>query len=280
VPRCAGKRASPTLPRMDVAGKTAIVTGASRGIGKQVAIELGRLGANVVVAARTVDPHRRLPGTIGETVDAVQTAGGSALAVRTDLADVHDVDALVAAAVDEFGGVDVLVNNAADTGAGPNSILALDRDDWLRQFDTNLHAPLSLIKAVVPVMQTRGGGVIVDMTSGAGDLFPLPPASSEGATVFPERIAYAATKAALNRLGNAIAPELRALGIAIVSVDPGFTRTELVDLMGERGLVDPNAAVPMEVPVKTVLHLITSEDGMAYTGQVLRADAFVREHSL
>jgi NAD(P)-dependent dehydrogenase (short-subunit alcohol dehydrogenase family) len=265
---------------VDVKDKTAIVTGASRGIGKQVAIELGRLGANVVVAARTVDAHRRLPGTIGETVDAVEAAGGAALAVRTDLSDVGDIGALVAAAIDRFGGVDVLVNNAADTAAGANSILALEREDWLRQFDTNVHAPLSLIKAVVPVMQSRGGGVIVDMTSGAGDLVPVPPASSTRPAGFPERIAYAATKATLNRLGNAIAPELRTLGIAIVTVDPGFTRTELVDLMGERGMIDPNSAVPMEVPVKTILHLITSDDGMTYTGEILRADAFVREHGL
>lgn len=72
---------------MNAAGKTAIVTGASRGIGKQIAIALGRHGANVIVAARTVAPHRRLAGTIGETVAAVEAAGGSALAVQTDLRD-------------------------------------------------------------------------------------------------------------------------------------------------------------------------------------------------
>jgi NAD(P)-dependent dehydrogenase (short-subunit alcohol dehydrogenase family) len=266
---------------MDVKGKTAIVTGASRGIGKQIAIELGRLGANVVVAARTVEPHKRLAGSIGETVEAVRAAGGDALAVRTDLTNVDDIGALVGASVAQFGGVDVLVNNAADTSGGTPSIVDLDRDEWLRQFDTNLHAPFSLIQAVVPIMRERGGGVIVDMTSGAGDLTPVssPMASSDVVSI-GERVAYAASKAALNRLGNVIAPELRKLGIAISSVDPGFTRTELVDLMGERGMVVPEAAVPMEVPTKTVVYLITCDDPMSYTGQVFRAADFVEEHSL
>jgi NAD(P)-dependent dehydrogenase (short-subunit alcohol dehydrogenase family) len=267
---------------MDVNGKTAIVTGASRGIGKQIAIELGRLGANVVVAARTVEPHRRLSGTIGETVCAVEAAGGQAIAVRTDLRDLSDIQALVDTAVERFGGVGVLVNNAADTSGGTPSILDLDRQDWLRQFDANLHGPFSLMQAALPAMQAGGGGVIVNMTSGAGDLVAVRSSSrTEGGPIrIGERVAYAASKAALNRLGNVIAPELRDLGIAVVMVDPGFTRTELVDLMGERGVVDAAAAVPMEVPVKTVIHIITSNDPLQYTGEILRAAAFVKENGL
>ena len=266
---------------MNVKGKTVIITGASRGIGKQVAIEFGRLGANVVVAARTVEPHRRLAGTIDETVEAVVKAGGQGIAVRTDLSDVGDIEELAATAVARFGGIDVLVNNAADTSGGTPSILDLDRSDWLRQFDTNLHGPFSLIKAVLPSMLERGGGVVVNMTSGAGDLVPVEsgPAGSEAIRI-GERVAYAASKAALNRLGNVIAPELRDRGVSVVGVDPGFTRTELVDLMGERGMVDPGAAVPMDVPVKTIVHVITCDDPMAYTGTILRAAEFVRENGL
>jgi NAD(P)-dependent dehydrogenase (short-subunit alcohol dehydrogenase family) len=266
---------------VDIKGKTVIITGASRGIGKQVAIELGRRDANVVVAARTVQPHRRLAGTIGETVEAVEAAGGQAVAIRADLRELSDIRALVDQAVDRFGGVDVLVNNAADTSGGTPSIIDLDRDDWLNQFSTNLHGPFSLIQAVVPSMRDRGGGVIVNMTSGAGDLEPLrPPSSGTGPVRIGERVAYAASKAALNRLGNVIAPDLRELGIAIVMVDPGFTRTELVDLMGERGVVDPEAAVPMDVPVRTVVHVITCDEPMRFSGQILRAAAFVEEHRL
>jgi NAD(P)-dependent dehydrogenase (short-subunit alcohol dehydrogenase family) len=267
---------------MDVKGKTVVITGASRGIGKQLAVELGRRGANIVVAARTVEAHRRLGGSIGETVDAVKEAGGDAIAVRTDLTEPKDITALAARAVEHFGGVDVLVNNAADTSGGTPSILDLERADWLRQFDANLHGPFSLIQAVLPSMQAGGGGVIVNMTSGAGDLGPVRPAAArgDGPIRIGERLAYASSKAALNRLGNAIAAELRELGIAIVSVDPGFTRTELVELMGERGMVDPEAAVPMDVPVKTVVHVITSDDPLRYTGTILRAAAFVAEHQL
>jgi NAD(P)-dependent dehydrogenase (short-subunit alcohol dehydrogenase family) len=265
---------------MDVKGRTAIVTGASRGIGKQIAIELGRRGADVVVAARTVEPHRRLAGTIGETVEAVQAAGGRAIAVRTDMRDPGAIRALVEQAVSHFGPIGVLVNNAADTNGGTPSFGDLDRDDWLRQFEANLHGPFSLMQAVLPSMR-EGGGVIVNMTSGAGDLDPVRPASAPLDPIrMMERVPYAASKAALNRLGNVIAPELRGLGVAVVMVDPGFTRTELVELMGERGVVDAGAAVPMDVPVKTVLHVITCDDPMQYSGQILRAAAFVKENEL
>jgi NAD(P)-dependent dehydrogenase (short-subunit alcohol dehydrogenase family) len=82
---------------------------------------------------------------------------------------------------------------------------------------------------------------------------------------------YASTKAALNRLSNALAPELAADNIAVTCVDPGFTRTELVNILGQRGLVDPSAAHPMEVPVAAVLDVITSDDPLARSGHVIRA---------
>lgn len=266
---------------MDVKGKTVVITGASRGIGKQLAVEMGRRGANVVVAARTVEPHRRLTGSIGETVDAVKEAGGDAIAVQTDLTVVSDIEALARQAIERFGGIDVLVNNAADTSGGSPNLLELDRSEWLRQFDTNLHGPFSLMQAVLPSMRERGGGVIVNMTSGAGDLSPLRPRpDGTGPIRIGERIAYGASKAALNRLGNMIAGDLSEIGVAIVTIDPGFTRTELVDLMGERGFVDPEGAVPMDVPVKTIIHVVTSDDPMQYSGSILRAAAFVEENNL
>src|SRR5215218_10465621 len=114
---------------MIVPHRTAIVTGASRGIGKQVAIGLGRAGFDVVVAARTVDPHRRLPGTIGETVKEVAREGARALAVRTDMTSSADVERLVATTIEQFGRLDVVVNNAADTSGGTPGLVELSVDD-------------------------------------------------------------------------------------------------------------------------------------------------------
>jgi NAD(P)-dependent dehydrogenase (short-subunit alcohol dehydrogenase family) len=265
---------------MDVRGRTAIVTGASRGIGKQIAIDLGRRGANVVVAARSVERRGRLAGTIGETVEAVEAVGGAAMAVATDLRDPDAIRALVDLSLERFGSVHVLINNAADTSGGSPSVLELGREDWLRQFDTNLHAPLQLIQAVAPSMIDAGGGVIVNMTSGAADLTPVPSAARNGPIRIGERLAYGSSKAALNRLANMAARELKDVGIAVINIDPGFTRTELVELMGERGALDPNFAIPMEIPVKAVVHAVTSSDPMQWTGMILRAAQFVEENQL
>ncbi len=264
---------------MNLRGKTVIITGASRGIGKHTAVELGRRGANVVVAARTVDPHSRLPGTIGDTVAAVEAVGGEALAVRVDMASVEDLQNLVDTTIEHFGGIDVLINNAADTSGGPSTFMDLLRDSWLRQFDVNLHGPFTLVQLAVPSMIERGGGVIINMTSGAGDLIPVPKdAPVRG--MLGERVGYSATKAALNRLTNVMAHELKPHNISAFAIDPGFTRTELVDLMGERGIVNPEDAVPMDTPTKTMIYCITEDAAWDYTGEVLRAAAFVAEHGL
>jgi NAD(P)-dependent dehydrogenase (short-subunit alcohol dehydrogenase family) len=255
--------------------KVAIVTGASRGIGRQLALELAGRGAKVVVAARTVEAHGRLPGTIGETLAAIEAAGGTAVSVRVDVTQQGDLEHLIATAIDAFGRLDVLVNNAADTHGSNAPIQDYPRDSWLHQFAVNVHAPFTLIGLAVPHLITQGGGVIVNMTSGAGDLVPTSFARSLSGEESPIRLGtllgYATTKAALNRLTNALAPDLVTHNIAVVAVDPGYTRTELVDLLAARGLVDPESAAPMAVPVATVLDIITAEDPLTLTGQVIRA---------
>ena len=100
---------------MELHDRVAIVTGASRGIGRQLALALARHGTKVVVAARTVEPHARLVGSVGETVALIEAEGGQALAVACDLADPEQLNVLVETTVAHFGGIDVLVNNAADT---------------------------------------------------------------------------------------------------------------------------------------------------------------------
>ena len=96
----------------EFSGRTVFVTGASRGIGRAIALRLARGGANVVIAAKSDEPHPRLPGTIGEVAAEVEAAGGHALAVRLDVRDEAAVDVAIAAAAERFGGLDAVVNNA------------------------------------------------------------------------------------------------------------------------------------------------------------------------
>jgi len=260
---------------MHLQGKTALVTGASRGIGKQIAIELSRRGASVVVAARTVEPRKRLPGTIGETVEAIESGGGTALAVAADMANPEDLEHLVAVTVERFGRVDVLVNNAAATAgkAWGASLADLTREEWMEQYAINLHAPYTLTRAVVKVMAGHGGGRVLNMTTRHGQ------AGVDEPPELSTPLAYPSSKAALDQFCISVAPQLRPLGVAIVNIHPGFVRTEMVDIMDEQGF-DAGRSIAMDVPTRAVAYLATCDDPMAYTGKILSAEHLVQELAL
>jgi NAD(P)-dependent dehydrogenase (short-subunit alcohol dehydrogenase family) len=252
--------------------KTAIVTGASRGIGKQIAIELGRRGMNVTVAARTVEPRRRLPGTIGETVAEVEAVGAEALAVQADMAVADDLERLVEETVDRFGRIDVLVNNAAATAgkAWGAPLLELTREEWMAQYAVNLHAPFTLLRAVVPIMRDQGGGRVINLTT-AGHRGEQEPAPG-----LPVPLAYPSSKAALDQLCRSVAAQLRPFNVSITNVHPGFVRTEMTELLAENGM-DASAAIAMDVPTAVIAHLATCPDPMRYTGVVLVAEEMAPE---
>ncbi|MGX7681514.1 SDR family NAD(P)-dependent oxidoreductase [Jatrophihabitans sp. DSM 45814] len=274
---------------MNLTNKVAIVTGGSRGLGRQIALELGRQGAKVVIAARTVEPRRTLPGTIGETVELIKQAGGDALAVKCDVANPDDLRLLVEQTVAAFGGIDVVVNNAADMVgqelepmveamlgladvAAADTTSADDRlDSWLRQFAINVHAPFLLMVLATPYLRRDGGGVIVNISSEAAEIVPPPSAGVVDAQRSADNLSlgYATTKAALNRLTNKAASELAADKIAIVAVSPGPIRTELADLMAGRGFINTTEYASMGDLVSTVLNVITAEDPMTFSGQIL-----------
>ena len=157
----------------DLSGKVAIVTGASRGIGRRAALALARRGANVAIAARTVHKGGELAGTIGGAVAEIEALGAEAIAVATDLSQEEDLQRLVRSAVDRFGGVDILINNAAVTigHSWAVPIEEMPRADWLYHFAVNLHAPFTLVQLVVPIMEERGGGRILNVTTGSGEVF-------------------------------------------------------------------------------------------------------------
>jgi NAD(P)-dependent dehydrogenase (short-subunit alcohol dehydrogenase family) len=262
---------------LDLTGKVVIITGASRGIGKQAALEFARRGANLVLAARTsAEPDGKLPGTLSETLALVERTGGSALAVQADLASEADLSRLVDAAVDRFGGVDVLVNNAAATAGGfwSKRFLDLTRGDWEYQFAVNVHAPFTLMQLVTPIMERRGGGRILNVTTGSGEVFRMPeePPKLEKIGDFSLAVpGYYASKRALDRLGNVLASELAPLGIAVIGLMPGLVATEIVALRAEESGLDTSVAVPMEVPARMLTYFASCAHPMEYTGRLFWA---------
>jgi NAD(P)-dependent dehydrogenase (short-subunit alcohol dehydrogenase family) len=260
-----------------LAGKVVIITGASRGIGKQAALDFARRGANVVLAARTVEADSELPGTLGETLKQIEAMGAGVLAVPTDLASEDDLKRLVAAAVERFGGVDILINNAAATAGEiwSKRFLELSRADWLYQFAVNVHAPFTLMQLTVPIMESRGGGRIVNVTTGSGEVFrqpeELPKLESQG-TFSLAVPGYYASKRALDRLGNALAPELARTNIAVIGMHPGLVSTELVAIRVKNAGLDDSVAVPMTVPARMLIYFAACENPMEYTGRLFWAE--------
>jgi NAD(P)-dependent dehydrogenase (short-subunit alcohol dehydrogenase family) len=262
---------------LDLTGKIVVITGASRGVGKQAALDFARRGANVVLAARTVEPDSALPGTIGETLKQIEDLGGQAIAVATDLAQEADLKRLIEAAVQRFGGVDVLINNAAATTGDiwGKPFLELTREEWEYQFAVNTHAPFTLTQLVVPIMEKRGGGRIINLSTGSGEVFRLAEEAPKLNAVGGFSLAvpgYYSSKRALDRFGNCMAPEFHAKNIAIIGMHPGLVATELVAIrVKEKGL-DPSVAVPMTVPARMLVYFAACENPVEYTGRLFWAE--------
>jgi NAD(P)-dependent dehydrogenase (short-subunit alcohol dehydrogenase family) len=199
-------------------GKVAIVTGASRGIGQQIAELFASEGAKVVVAARTMNEgeHRMLEGSLARTVERIQAAGGEARPVTADVSSEADCIALVQAAREAFGPIDVLVNNAALNYYIPTVEYPTNR--WVRCFAINVHAPFILSREVLKDMIPRRSGSIVNISSGA--------AIGPGRGPYEDKtvrggVMYGASKAALERFTQGLAQEVAQYeGISVTAVSP------------------------------------------------------------
>ncbi|MCU1375433.1 MAG: Short-chain dehydrogenase [Actinomycetia bacterium] len=200
-------------------GKIAVVTGASRGIGKGAALALGELGATVYVTGRTVTPGKGLPGTVGETADEVTALGGTGIAVAVDHHDDAQVDALFDRIAADHGRIDVLVNNvypSADLAAWLGKpFWELPVAAWDGVIDIGLRSHYVAARRAALLMVPAGSGVIVNV-------------SSSGSQQYSHNIPYGVGKAALDRFTADAAHELQRHGVAVVSLWPGLVRTELV----------------------------------------------------
>jgi NAD(P)-dependent dehydrogenase (short-subunit alcohol dehydrogenase family) len=199
------------------AGRRAVVTGASRGIGAGIAQRLAAEGAAVAIVARTVDAHPTLPGSLTETAALLRSFGNPVAVIAADLADADDRARILPAAVEQLGGpVDVLVNNAAAAMYAQPAEMALKRRRLT--FEVNVHAPLDLAQAALPAMLERGEGWIVNVSSATAKHAAGPPFRMEGLAATTGM--YGASKAALNRETNALAHELWGRGIRVNTVEP------------------------------------------------------------
>ena len=249
-------------------GKVALVTGAARGIGKALALELGRLGADVVVTARTVTPRGDdLVGTVGETVADLEAAGARGLAVGADLLDPEDVRRLVDTTLHEFGGVDILVNNAADTSDNVfRGFWETTPEMWVSQIQLNLNVMYALIHAFAPGMKERGGGFVVNL----GSLREVPE-GLEHALQLPLGAAYPTSKVAVLAMSTLLASELAKDGIVVFTLAPGPAVTESFVHNATKFGFDPSFGTPVELPVRAVSKILTASDPMRYAARYIDA---------
>jgi hypothetical protein len=267
--------------------RRALVTGASRGIGKATAIALAAAGLDVAVAARTLREGdgiddadggaRPIGGSVEATCRLVEAEGQRALPLVIDLLDLPSLDRAVAAVEREWGGVDVLVNNAVHTGEGSMThVVDLDLETLRTKFEANVLAQVALTQRVLPGMRERGAGVVVDVTSAVATSDPPVPAG-EGGWGF----AYAMSKGAFHRLAGIMAVELAGQGVTAFNVEPGFVMTERMQVNAkDRGFEGRYRGAPPSVPAAVIAWLVTSPEASALNGQTITAQRFALERGL
>ena len=237
---------------LDFSGKIAIVTGASRGIGRSIAEMLASRGAIVVAAARG--------DNAAETVAAIQGAGGRAEVAGVDVTDTASVDALVGGALERHGRIDILVNNAGI--ARDQLMLRMKRDDWDQVIATNLTSAFTCVQAVLKPMVKQRGGRIISISSVVGEMGNAGQAN------------YAASKAGLIGFSKAVAREVASRHITVNVVTPGLIETDMTKGITEKAQADWSSAIPLgrlgaPRDVAAAVCFLASEEAAYITGQVL-----------
>jgi len=257
-----------------LAGRVAVVTGASRGIGEAIARRLAMEGAKVIVSARTVEQSEHpLPGTITDTVARIKAAGGEAHAVKCDVSKPEDRRHLVEETIATYGPVDILVNNAAVTYYTP---IAEFPDKRMRlMFEVQVYGPVELSQMVFPGMKEKGRGHIIYISSGAArhPRQPYPASAGRGGTI------YGMCKAAMERFSTGFASEVYEDNVAVNAISPGLVATPgtvLHRLVNEQ---NKDLQSPVEAIAEAVCFIARSEP-KAVTGRVDHIQEFMGEFNL
>lgn len=272
----------------------AFVTGASRGIGKAIAVHLARGGYDLALTARTVQEGEKrehsstlrksdtspLPGSLSSTADLVRGEGARCLTVPADLTDRESVLAAARTVLKEWGAVDVLVNNGRYIGPGHmDRFLDTPLELLDRHLEANVMAPLALIKELLPAMLAQGSGCIVNISSGAGTHDPPAPAGDGG-----WGLGYGFSKGALHRVAGILALEVGDRGIRTYNVQPGFIATErMAQDMAAFGF-DSSSGPPPDVVGAAVAWILSHPDEaeayVAANGRNVEAQEVCVERSL
>ncbi len=259
--------------------KVALITGASRSVGKSAALALAKRGMDIVVASRTLTGTEAfdvsatarekdvvaMPGSLQQTAAECRALGVRALAVKLDLLNRQDCENAVSQAMKEFGRVDVLVNNARYYGPGQQDLFEETEMKYIDMaMEANVLAPLYLTQLCLPSMKKNAGGVVVNLISGAGsrEVAALPGKGGWG-------LNYSITKAAIARATRGLAKEFKQYNIAVVNVDPGNVVNEhRVHEAGKWGYTASlDNGLPPEVPGETIAYIATHPHPMFFSGK-------------
>ncbi len=242
---------------MHVDNKVALITGASRGIGRATALELAKAGAKIVIN------YAGNAAAAQEVLKAIQDMGGQAIAVQANIAVAAEVDELIQKTVTAFGSIDILVNNAGITRDA--LLMRMKEADWDAVLDTNLKGVFLCTKAVSKLMLKQRSGRIINMTSVVG------------LTGNASQANYAAAKAGVVGFTKSMAKELGSRGITVNAVAPGFIATDMTEVLPDSVKEQMTSTIPLGRPgtpsdvAKAVLFLCS--DAAAYiTGQTLNVD--------
>jgi citronellol/citronellal dehydrogenase len=244
--------------------KTLFITGGSRGIGHAIAMRAAADGANVVIAAKTTEPHPKLPGTIFTAAEDVERAGGKALAIATDIRDEAQVEAAIAAAVEKFGGIDILVNNASAISLTGTLETPMKRFDLMHQI--NVRGTYLCTQKAIPHLAKSANPHVLNIAP--------PLHSTLSARWFAPHVAYTMAKYGMSLCVLGMAEEFRGIGIAVNALWPRTT----IDTEAIRLIAGQQARMKARSPqiMADAAHWILTQPSRKTTGRFFLDDDVVR----
>lgn len=238
-------------------GKCAVVTGASRGIGRAIAIKLASLGASIVINYRSSEDEAQ------KVAEEVKKFGVDAMLVKADISSLEEAERLVKEAKDKFGKIDIMVNNAGITKDG--LVMRMKEEDFDNVIRVNLKGVFNCLKSITPIMMRQKHGKIINLSSVVGI------SGNAG------QVNYAASKAGVIGMTKSLAKEIGSRGINVNAVAPGFIETDMTEKLGEKFKQEAVNNIPLKrlgkpEDVADVVSFLASDASDYVTGQVIHVD--------